>query len=461
MRGEGLSEGESERCGGPLKKLALRRLVWAMADVSIKAAARTMHLEGVSSVVVVEGDKPIGILTDSDLREVIAEGADVGMSVGEYLKAKPGRVSGLVAVEISEGIHEALSKMLEHRIKHTVVTEGGKVRGVVTIGDLAYRLGPFHLYYVIRLRRARSLGEVREIITEFKDEIIRNALIDHKRGGMIGSTALFESVSHVMDASLMALANIKGRLPSNAVYAASGSWGRKEQFVLTDRDTLVVYDDGSGAKVSELRPWVEGLEDCMDEVGFAPCQHGYTARKLLFGREELTSLIERWGNDPQRFAVELSIIADSRAVLGDEGILEGVKRVLTKKLHKNRLFVTQSLMYRPPFSHLGIPKSFDFKSKVAAPLEYSVRGLAVTNGITVAPTSERIDQLGKAKVISQELRRELLQSHEIIMGLKITSQLLTQGTVEASALTPLEVGMVKQAMKSVKLFQHHIERTFV
>lgn len=456
-----MGEGGGERGGEPLKKLALRRLVWTMADVSIKTAAKMMHLEGVSSVVVVDEGKPIGILTDSDLREVIAEGTDVGMSVGEYLRVKPGRAPGLVAVEIDEGIHEALSKMLEHRIKHTLVTEGGEVRGVVTIGDLAYRLGPFHIYYVIRLRRARSLEEVRDIIAEFKDEIIKNALISSKRGGMTGRTAFFESISHVMDAALMAVANIKGGLPGNLVYAATGSWGRREQFVLTDRDTLAVYDEGSGAEAEKIRPWVGGLEDCMDEVGFPPCQHGYTARKLLFGREELMDLIERWGNDPQRYAVELSIIADSRAVLGDGRILEGVKMALAKKLYKNRLFVAQSLMYRPPLSPLGIPKSFDFKSKALAPLEYSVRGLAVTNNITTTPTSERIDQLGKGKVISQELSRELLQSYEIIMGFKITSQLLTQGTIETSALTPVEVGMIKQVMRTVKLFQSHIERAFV
>jgi CBS domain-containing protein len=453
-------EGEPERGSEPLKKLALRGLVWAMSDVPIRTAAKMMHLEGVSSVVVVEGGKPIGILTDSDLREVVAEGVDVGLSIGEYLRGKPDRLPGLVTVEINEGIHEALSRMLEHRIKHTLVTEEGKVRGVVTIGDLAYRLGPFHIYYVIRLRRARSLGEVKDIVAEFKDEIIKSALIASKRGGMTRSTAFFESISQVVDAALMAVANMKGGIPEGAVYAASGSWGRKEQFVLTDRDTLAVYEEGS-ARVGELRSWVESLEDSMDEVGFPQCQHGYTARKLLFGRQELLGLIDSWASDPQRFAVELSIIADSRAVLGDSRILEVVKDALTKRLHRNRLFVAQSLMYKPPLSPLGIPKSFDFKSKAAAPLEYPVRGLAVTNSITATPTSERIEQLGKRKVISTELSRELLQSYEIIMGFKMASQLLTQGTVETSALTPVEIGMIKQAMRTVKLFHSHIERSFV
>lgn len=353
MQAEGRGESEIEKGEEPLKKLALRRLVWAIADVSIKTAAKMMHLEGVSSVVVVEDGKPIGILTDTDLREVIADGVDVGISVGEYLKAKQGMVPGLVTVEIDEGIQEALSKMLEHRIKHTIVTDGGVVRGVVTIGDLAYRLGPFHLHYVIRLRRARSLGEVRDIIAEFKEEIIKSALVASKRGGMAGRTAFFESISHVMDAAVMAVANIKGGLPGNLVYAPTGSWGRREQFVLTDRDTLAVYDEGAGGKVSDIRPWVEGLEDCMDEVGFPPCQHGYTARKLLFGRGELMDLIDRWGDDPQRFAVELSIIADSRAVLGEGRILEGIKGALAKKLYKSRLFVAQSLMYRPPSPRSG------------------------------------------------------------------------------------------------------------
>ncbi|MDI9644513.1 MAG: putative nucleotidyltransferase substrate binding domain-containing protein [Candidatus Verstraetearchaeota archaeon] len=453
--------GGIERESDTLKKLALRRLVWVMADVPIRTAAKMMHLEGVSSVVVVDGRKPVGILTDSDLREVVANGVDVGISVGEYLRAKPSRVPDLITVEVDEKIHETLSKMLEHRIKHTLVTEGGRVRGVVTIGDLAYRLGPFHLYYVIRMRRAKDLSEIKETMTEFKDEIIKRALTAYKkRGGMARSTMFYESISQVVDAALIAVTSIKGGPPGHAVYAATGSWGRREQFVLTDRDTILVYEDGS-TEGGKVRSWVEELEESMDEVGFPPCQHGYTARKLLFGRKDMLNLIDRWSDDPQRFAVEISIIADSRAVLGDGALLEEVKSQLTKKLHKNRLYLSHSLMYKPPISPLGIPKSFDFKSKAVAPLEYPVRALAVTNGITATSTSERIEQLGEKKVISSELRRELLQSYDIIMGFKITSQLLTQGTVETSALTPVEVGMMKEAMKTVKLFQSHIERAFI
>ena len=57
-----------------------RPAVTATAEESVAAAADRMRAQGVGSVVVVDGDRPVGILTERDLVRLAAAGTDPGGS---------------------------------------------------------------------------------------------------------------------------------------------------------------------------------------------------------------------------------------------------------------------------------------------------------------------------------------------------------------------------------------------
>lgn len=446
-----------------LGSIVFRRLVWATPNTSIKDAANLMHKEEVSSVVVMENGVPLGIMTDSDLRRIIAEGFDANLSLRDFLKNKPKKLQSLVTVDIEESLNDALSKMLEHRIKHAVVLESGRPVGVVTIGDLAYSMSPLYLHYLIRLRKAKDLGEIREIISQFKDDLFKEAVKFSKNPEIVSTSYFFETISCVADTALKVIVDTMGGFPENLVYAATGSWGRREQFPLTDRDTFAIYRE-SRAKNNEtmsIKDFIDDLEDRLDDAGFPPCKHGYTARNLIFEFDELLKLIDVWAEDPQKFSVNISLLADARALLGNSEMLDKAKERLVTRLYRNRLFLIQSLIYRPAKTMFGIPRPFNFKSKALAPLEYPIRALAITNKILTTSTKDRIASLSENKVISEELGKTLLQTYNIVMRFKIMTHVRSQSELDPSSLTPVERNLLKSSISSIKFLQNHIERIFI
>ncbi|AGK60627.1 putative signal-transduction protein containing cAMP-binding and CBS domains [Archaeoglobus sulfaticallidus PM70-1] len=438
-----------------------KKLVHVTPETKLRDCAKIMYKENVSSVVVLKNNKPLGIVTDSDLRRLIAENFNFGESVGSFIRMK----KGLVAVDADDDVHEALSRMLEHGIKHTVVLDNGLPSGVITIGDIAYSFSPFYIYYTIKLRRAKSKEEVREILESFKAGIkdFSMELFDKPD---TSPKFIFTTISYVTDTAVRVLADLLG-VPENIVYAVTGSWGRREQYLLTDRDTISIYRlDGEGVDelIDEMvyREFIEDLEDCMDEVGFPPCPHGYTSRNYSYSFEDMQKVILKCCKNPEENAVFISILADARALIGDEELLVSLKRLMFENLRKNRFLVANSLMYKPAITLFGqAAKEFDIKARGIAPVEYPVRALAVVNGIYEVNTELRIRSLADNGIIPRDLAHELIMAYNILLAQKIKVQNEGRNEVLLSSLPEIERKMVENAMKIVRRFQVYVERNYV
>ena len=97
----------------------------------IAEAAERMRSSGVGSVVVVDGTRPIGILTERDLVRFAAAGGDaVGTKVAEWMTEEPD------CVEPSLDVAEAFTSLAQHGYRHIPVVEGGALVGVVSMRDL-------------------------------------------------------------------------------------------------------------------------------------------------------------------------------------------------------------------------------------------------------------------------------------------------------------------------------------
>lgn len=102
-------------------------------DATAMEAAKLMSSEGLSCVVVVdEEDRPIGIVTEGDLvSRVVARGLRPDEVALREVMSKP-----LVTVRPGDGAVDALRVMARMGIRHLVVVEGGRLRGVVTDRDV-------------------------------------------------------------------------------------------------------------------------------------------------------------------------------------------------------------------------------------------------------------------------------------------------------------------------------------
>jgi len=95
--------------------------------------ATVMREEAVGSVVIADGDRPVGIVTDRDLVvEVLEPRRDSTETTAGDLMTET-----LVTVETGTGIMEATETMSEHGVRRLPVVDGeGSLAGLVTLDDL-------------------------------------------------------------------------------------------------------------------------------------------------------------------------------------------------------------------------------------------------------------------------------------------------------------------------------------
>ena len=106
--------------------------VTVAADTQIVEVAKRMRDEDIGTVLVTDGNKLEGVLTDRDLVvRAIAENADPQGPVG-------GVTSGsTVSVTPADDVDTAVTLMREHAVRRLPVVEDGRVAGIVSIGDIA------------------------------------------------------------------------------------------------------------------------------------------------------------------------------------------------------------------------------------------------------------------------------------------------------------------------------------
>jgi citrate synthase len=105
--------------------------VTASPSELISDAAARMRDRGVGSVIVVDGERPIGILTERDLVRFGAAGADAsGTKVSEWMTGDPDCVAPDLLVQ------EAFAALATHGYRHIPVVDGDRIVGVVSMRDL-------------------------------------------------------------------------------------------------------------------------------------------------------------------------------------------------------------------------------------------------------------------------------------------------------------------------------------
>lgn len=126
--------------------IAREDVVTATPDSSIQEVARTMFDENVGSVVIVEDDEVVGIVTDRDLAvQLLNGGSDVnlfdeGFAVDEVTVAEVMTVDPLMVNE-SDELPRVLHHMTEAKARRIpVVDDEGHVAGILTLDDVVIHL---------------------------------------------------------------------------------------------------------------------------------------------------------------------------------------------------------------------------------------------------------------------------------------------------------------------------------
>lgn len=112
--------------------------VCVSSTTPIREAARMMRDQNIGDVLVVDGDRLRGIVTDRDIVvRGIAEGTDVERTPVQEVCSPQ-----LVVVSPDEELDRAVALMREHAIRRLPVTQDDHPVGILSIGDLALEKDP-------------------------------------------------------------------------------------------------------------------------------------------------------------------------------------------------------------------------------------------------------------------------------------------------------------------------------
>ena len=123
---------------GTVKDVMTSRPISLSSDATVVEAARRMREADIGPVVVMDGEKIRGIVTDRDIVvRCVAEGGDVRTAkVGDVCSADVTTVASDATIE------EAARLMRDKALRRLPVVDRGKPVGIVTLGDLAVQADP-------------------------------------------------------------------------------------------------------------------------------------------------------------------------------------------------------------------------------------------------------------------------------------------------------------------------------
>jgi signal-transduction protein with cAMP-binding, CBS, and nucleotidyltransferase domain len=112
------------------------KVLTVSGQVSVLDAIGIMSEANVGAIVVQDGDQPEGIFTERDyLKKIALKGLSSSKTVVSEVMSSP-----LITVESSDPARDAMETMTERRCRHLVVMDGGKMVGIVSLGDLVKRM---------------------------------------------------------------------------------------------------------------------------------------------------------------------------------------------------------------------------------------------------------------------------------------------------------------------------------
>ncbi len=107
-----------------------RELLKAAPDESIADAAQHMVARGVGAVLVMDGDRLEGILTERDILKAVAVHSTENARVRDWMTKSP------ETIEASDSTGHAAALMIHGGFRHLPVLDGGTVAGIISIRDL-------------------------------------------------------------------------------------------------------------------------------------------------------------------------------------------------------------------------------------------------------------------------------------------------------------------------------------
>lgn len=308
----------------------------------VKEVALLMIENNMTGVIVGENNIPVGIVTNSDMCSKIATGRfAINTSINQIMS------SPVVTVAENISLAEAQLLMLKYNVSHLCVTNDGTdksiVKGIISEHDLivAQASNPGVLIKEIkRSQTPKDLKQIRERLSDIiQNSIHKNIPISHIFN--IASEVNLALIKRAVELSILDL----GSPPARFAWLSIGSQARKEQLLLTDQDSILVFEDVSADKYRDVKDYFLKLgkktTTTLEKVGYQFCPNGHMGSNMLWCKSltDWTNQYNIWMNTPGKNSSDLSsIFFDLEIAFGEHRIGEAIENVIFKNAQNNTLF---------------------------------------------------------------------------------------------------------------------------
>ena len=318
-------------------ELVRRAPVSVRADATILDATRLMSAERISSVLVTEGERLVGIVTDRDLRtRVLAAGVDPTAHVSTVMTPDP-TTSSPDALAL-----EALLVLVRGNVHHLPVIEDSRPIGVITATDLLRLQQASPVFLVGDITKAPDVATIAELASRLQRVVaglVRQGTSAHDAGRVV------TTVGDAIERRMLALAEAElGPPPVSYAWLTLGSRARYEQALGPDQDhALLLHDDyRPEPHAPYFRELAERVTSALEDVGYPRCRGDKMAtnpkwrQPLATWRGHLTE----WVRAPTPEAVlEASVFFDLRHQYGDPALTAELAATQRRAAQRSPLFL--------------------------------------------------------------------------------------------------------------------------
>jgi CBS domain-containing protein len=453
-----------------VEKTFIRAPIIVNWQVSIYEVCQKLEQENLTHLLVNKEDQ-LGIFTATDLLKAVLSDSNLhDLEVGSLASWS------LIEIDSQKSVLDALILMIRHGIHRLVVRHNGQLLGVLDQLDLmSFISNHSHLIW-LQIQQATKPEELKQVVDNLT-KVIQLLCESEVKITMISQ--LITELNRKIFTRLWQLI-ASPEIQQNTCVVVMGSEGRGEQILKTDQDNALIINDQY--KNPEVIQVAQRFNDYLEELGYPPCLGGVMMRNPLWCQTliEFKETIRQWiyHANPENH-MRLAIFTDAEAVCGDMTLLNQLKDYYRQHLIDNPSFYSHfaragELASEQTGSWIGRllgstseSNLVDIKKIGVFPIVHGVRSLALELAVKSTNTVERISELARLGVLSQDMAIDLSETLGFMMSLRLKSGLtqLSMGSrpdnqLDLAKLSTLDKDVFKDSLQIVKRFKQLIHYHF-
>lgn len=451
------------------------------ANSRIKEVSQLMTDNLVNSVIVIEDGLPIGVVTDTDFRSKVATGRFEIFAAIDKIMSAP-----VVTVTENISIEEAQLVMLKNDVTHLCVTNDGtdksSIKGIISEHDLVVAQANNPGVLIKQIKKSQSANDLK-IVRNKLSEIIQNSInknIPLPNIYSVSGEITLALIKRSVELSILDL----GSPPTRYGYFAIGSQGRKEQLLLTNQNSFLVFDDVSEEKYRDTKDYFVKLSQktslILEKIGFEIPKNGSVASSInnCKSLSEWKKNYYNWINTPGENTQSInSIFFDYEIVIGDQKIEDEITDVIFDKINSKTLFfdfLGNDALKKPVplnfFKKFNIEETgefkglFDIKQRALSPLIDAARILILSMNIKgINNTYLRFKQLAITDPKYSEIYLNCADAFLVLAKFKAKEGLKNDSTgqyINLEELNKLDKEKLKNALAPMRELEELIKDKF-